>query len=470
MVLLCIMLIGGAYYVRSRMAAHRTYTIDLTEEGFSPQTITIHKGDTVVFTSRLNERFWPASNPHPIHDIYPAFDPHKPIEPGASWSFQFNAIGTWNFHDHLNPYYKGTITVTDANGQTSETDCSHASENNIQCWEKLIDSALQKKGLDAAFEILADLYAKNPAFASNCHSFTHTLGKAAYRAFSTHQNFTLSPKTSYCGYGFYHGFMEALVLATGDATQAKDFCDYVKNQLAGQTYYAQGACYHGIGHGAVDGGDPRAWGDAQAIIEPGLTLCEKVGGGFENLHRCFSGVFNSLAIMYNAGTYNLKVNKDNPYDICSKQKKEHFKKPCYEEMNTVVLPVAHNDFAKALHIIGGIEKDEYATYAVLATASYAAFSYGEKYKTVMEICDKGQQRLRNNCIAGYAAGLVEDGKPGDEYKRPIEFCRLATDKEASDACMDWTLSYLKKIYSPEKMTDVCRAVSEDYRSTCTGNM
>jgi plastocyanin len=96
-----------------------TTTITRTENGFSPSEIAIKKGETVTFVNSSTDPMWPASNPHPAHTGYPvgggcrasAFDACKGIAPGASWSYTFDTLGAWGFHDHLSPQFTGTITV-----------------------------------------------------------------------------------------------------------------------------------------------------------------------------------------------------------------------------------------------------------------------------------------------------------------------------------------------------------------------
>lgn len=86
-------------------------TIILAEDGFAPAEITIRRGDTVTFRTTLGKPFWPASDFHPTHGIYPAFDPERPIPPEESWSFTFDKAGSWRYHDHLSPQYHGVIHV-----------------------------------------------------------------------------------------------------------------------------------------------------------------------------------------------------------------------------------------------------------------------------------------------------------------------------------------------------------------------
>lgn len=89
------------------------HVITLTPDGFSPAELTIARGETVTFRTTTGKRFWPASDLHPSHLVYADFDPKQPIAPEAEWSFTFDQAGAWRFHDHLAPYFTGTITVTE---------------------------------------------------------------------------------------------------------------------------------------------------------------------------------------------------------------------------------------------------------------------------------------------------------------------------------------------------------------------
>lgn len=85
--------------------------IVLTEEGFSPRDARISRNTTVRFSTDAGRHFWPASNLHPSHDIYPAFDPQRPLAPEESWSFVFEQRGAWGYHDHIRSYYTGILYV-----------------------------------------------------------------------------------------------------------------------------------------------------------------------------------------------------------------------------------------------------------------------------------------------------------------------------------------------------------------------
>src|SRR5690606_14344550 len=89
----------------------KTVEVVLGSEGFTPHNVTISAGDVIRFRTEQNGPFWPASDLHPTHGIYPEFDPLSPIEPDNSWTFQFLKSGRWKYHDHLAPMYKGEIVV-----------------------------------------------------------------------------------------------------------------------------------------------------------------------------------------------------------------------------------------------------------------------------------------------------------------------------------------------------------------------
>lgn len=101
--------------------APTTATIEMSESGFSPSTVTIAQGGTITFRNVGSEAHWPASAVHPVHNQYPegggcigsAFDACEGIAPGGEWFFKFDRVGVWGYHDHLNPPSRGVIEVVE---------------------------------------------------------------------------------------------------------------------------------------------------------------------------------------------------------------------------------------------------------------------------------------------------------------------------------------------------------------------
>lgn len=88
--------------------------ISMRSSGFEPSTLTVEKGTNVIFRNDEIIDRWPAANDHPTHKSYPEFDPKKAIKSTEVWTFVFDKVGTWKFHDHLNLSYKGTIIVVES--------------------------------------------------------------------------------------------------------------------------------------------------------------------------------------------------------------------------------------------------------------------------------------------------------------------------------------------------------------------
>lgn len=93
--------------------------ITYTDNGYSPTTFKIKKGETVIFKNKSSQLMWTASAVHPTHRVYPTtggclgstFDACQGVQPDSSWSFKFDIAGTWKYHNHSNPSRTGTIIV-----------------------------------------------------------------------------------------------------------------------------------------------------------------------------------------------------------------------------------------------------------------------------------------------------------------------------------------------------------------------
>lgn len=100
-------------------SASAQVTIQMNQEGFEPNKITIPQNSTVKFINNDKVARWPASNIHPTHEIYAQFDPKQPIQPGENWTFKFRRSGTFKYHDHLLPHQRGEIMVTPTSSESS---------------------------------------------------------------------------------------------------------------------------------------------------------------------------------------------------------------------------------------------------------------------------------------------------------------------------------------------------------------
>ena len=87
--------------------------VTLTNTGFAPSPVTVKVGTTVTFVNESTAIMWVASDPHPAHTILPEFDAKAGINRGGTYEYTFAKVGTWTYHNHLNPSAKGTVVVTE---------------------------------------------------------------------------------------------------------------------------------------------------------------------------------------------------------------------------------------------------------------------------------------------------------------------------------------------------------------------
>jgi len=90
-----------------------TNMVSYTDQGFSPKEITVKVGTTVTWTNNnTGKQMWVASAPHPVHTDYPAFDAKQASIAGGTYSFTFDKVGDWKYHNHMNPTDFGIVHVT----------------------------------------------------------------------------------------------------------------------------------------------------------------------------------------------------------------------------------------------------------------------------------------------------------------------------------------------------------------------
>jgi len=85
--------------------------ISYDENGFSPASITIKVGDTVVFENEGTKDMWVASSIHPTHKDLPGFDDLKSVGGGESYTYTFEKAGTWKYHNHVKAGDTGVVIV-----------------------------------------------------------------------------------------------------------------------------------------------------------------------------------------------------------------------------------------------------------------------------------------------------------------------------------------------------------------------
>lgn len=86
--------------------------IILTENGFSPNAITIEVGTVIVWSNQSGSLATVDSSPHPEHTDNPLLNLGE-LSDGDKFSLVFDTVGTYKYHNHLDPTQFGTITVVE---------------------------------------------------------------------------------------------------------------------------------------------------------------------------------------------------------------------------------------------------------------------------------------------------------------------------------------------------------------------
>lgn len=349
-------------------------------------------------------------------------------------------------------------------------------ENSAQCYAEGIESILKTRGLNAALDALALAYEADPLFAGECHANTHEIGRAAYHEFRKNGKVELSLKASYCGYGFYHGFLEELLGVSNDLDEAREFCSYAGRVAPNPPGQAEGSCYHGIGHGVTDGYDPRLWGNAMAQVRPGLAMCEKVSPNDMARGRCASGVFNSLANMYYASATRDKFDAGNdPYALCKTGDFNPIERnECYSQMNTLAAYLAKDRFPEIVAYTNSISDERHRGIALKEAASYYVQQLKRAQKEVSEadtaVCERLPSGVvRDACIHGLVAGIFEFGTPAEQHEEALRLCELpGLSEELKRSCFAFTLE-IARWYVGGDIRRICGSVPVTYRTDICEN-
>lgn len=318
-------------------AHSETQVIEMTPNGFEPDSVTVDQNQTIIFLNKDNKARWPASNVHPTHDIYPEFDPKRLVEPGASWSFKPKKAGTYKYHDHLSPHKRGTLIVSAEGGAAGVQedrgfnlidrvktffDGVFSRIKNFFAFNKKkvlavdgfnqLSSSQQLKfieemagadGAEKAWKYVKDAFAGQAGSSGNIHDLAHWAGNLIYqkKGFSG-----LADCSAEFAFGCFHGFLDKAFAKSLDKLQeAHDACRKLDVTLSGPV----ASCIHGIGHGVASF-------YSVSDLNKSLSICRKLTSGSE---YCFDGVFMEFV----RSAPDSFFAPDDPLSLCTDLEKEH---------------------------------------------------------------------------------------------------------------------------------------------------
>lgn len=87
-------------------------TIVFTNEGFTPNNLTVKKGTVITVKNESSKSVQFSSDDHPTHRLNTEMN-LKTLAAGESASFVAETVGTHGFHDHIDDSKTGTLVVTE---------------------------------------------------------------------------------------------------------------------------------------------------------------------------------------------------------------------------------------------------------------------------------------------------------------------------------------------------------------------
>ena len=338
----------------------------------------------------------------------------------------------------------------------------------------MIKKTINEEGIERAFEVFAQLYATEPDFVSlGCHWTAHSIGEEAYPLFLEGKDFKLTPATAYCGYGFYHGFMQLLLRDNPDMDNARAFCSYVDEQMGKQAPLSRLNCYHGIGHGFIqDPPNPELWGDPDAILEEALEICGSVSDRPNEVEECYEGAYNGVVLFMEANQYDLSLDREDLLGFCFTQP-EHVFRFCIYEFAQKLDSVSDWDMLKVLGFMKDIDEEpiRQMVIGVAAAAMMQKDIIRDDNTDYVFQCRRLPDNLRPSCISGVVGGFIAHGEPEKEYIKAMDFCASSQLlKGEQDKCYNTLLNRLEYIYPQEKVEKICQSVEAAFQKYCPNGL
>jgi len=90
-------------------------TISAADSGFSPSSVTIKAGESITWVNRTSKEVEVGSAKHPTHSENPELTGGEfviKLAPGETKTVSAGSkVGTWGYHDHLNPSAFGKVVI-----------------------------------------------------------------------------------------------------------------------------------------------------------------------------------------------------------------------------------------------------------------------------------------------------------------------------------------------------------------------
>ncbi|MDA1334585.1 MAG: hypothetical protein O2794_01045 [bacterium] len=497
-----------------------TVVIHMSNDGFNPKEVIIQRGEKVVFENVGEDEHWPASNIHPTHRAYPKsdisdcgttnerfmFDACKPIKPNQTYTFQFDELGEWRFHDHLNATFSGQIHVVENGGAQEEKveekkpgilrrfwnwlkgifsrnevvddirediidrEDEDSALLDIEYEEKKwvynpnveVDSTLIATDKDELFSYvkkyspsraLEQLFSIESQF-GNCHDNAHYVGRFSYELYDSE---AFRQCAMLCQSGCYHGAVEAYFREHGTSNLA----DNINKLCSGNTNpFIVHQCRHGVGHGLL------AWSD-YALFDA-LEDCNLLQQG-EAQTSCYSGVFmenivQSMASFLEIEGHTTQYLSDDPHYPCNIVDAQ-YKPTCYFLQTDRMVELSGGNFATVAQNCSEVE-DVFSRRMCFESMGRTVGGRNRNNPPgAISTCynaNPGTDRL--GCLMGAVQDTFWDPSGQDNA---ISFCKLLTPEDEKDTCYGMIFGRAPQVLTKEAdHRAFCQKAETTYQGRC----
>lgn len=438
----------GAWFTRPRVI------IVMSASGFDPKVVRIRKGDTVKFENRDSTDHWPASNLHPIHDVYPSFDPRYPVRPGTSWQFRFTRSGTWYFHDHLKPTEGGKVIVGAEYRREGAFAPKSQGEKVMARIEKEQDPDKQAErivelsylvGPDIAVELLN---ASELPRSGQTHLLAHRIGEIAYELYGI-------DALPHCQNDMFSGCTHGLIL-TATADIGFDGIVRMVEQCLSHSPFQYHMCLHGAGHAFLTLSDYD--------IFPALENCDELIDRTkpESIH-CYNGVFMENVLGDHGGfapplhPYVSAVDLNVPCD----RVEERYRTACYFNQASWWVQVSQGQLAPVAEQCNSVPFQYRAACADSFGRVVASQSTDER--AIRTNCQLLRSELRTACITSVAKAEFAVG----DTTLPFALCNTIDAQTARISCASDLISLMREsVENPEQFKILCSQFNEELALLC----
>ncbi len=425
--------------------------IEMTSSGFTPSEIAVDENSSVIFINKDSESRWPASNVHPTHEVYPEFDPRKPIGPSESWAFKARKIGVWKYHDHNFPHMRGIITVT-AENESDPDEKAPVSPNNIidkvknyisslinnirskisnlfsskakvaklkelpdkeafkkssyEAQSKILEEIAQSNGATSVWQFIQDVFRNEGGSTGNIHDLAHLSGILIY----DNKGFDgIADCSAQFAFGCYHGFLDkAFAKNLDNLILAQNACLKLSSKK-GTIEGPAASCIHGIGHGVASF-------YSTTELEKALVSCRKLTMGNE---YCFDGVF--MEFVRSSPDSFFKSN--DPYYPCNFLEKKYgysYSFACGRNQPSLLMGRFKMGFDEVLEVCIDSDSNPFKN-ACVDSLGFSLASTGDARQIIAGCRKIGIDEFIAKCIKAAAGELVFQEVPSWQEKS-LEVC------------------------------------------------